>query len=87
MDVVCLLAFEIAPCPGVSIERNSNFGRKYRRTATTSVIGEKLKVEKSSTSARETGEDFVPSTLAFVAMGELNMCVLQWNYRFIRHFE
>lgn len=44
---------------------------------TTLLILQELKVVQGTTTARETGENVVPTTLTLVAVCELHMCVLE----------
>jgi len=45
-----------------------------------SLVNEELEVEKGPVATREAGEDGFPSTLSLIAMCELDVYVLQWDY-------
>jgi hypothetical protein len=43
----------------------------------TFIVFKKLKIQESASTARKTAQNILPSCLAFVAMSELNMRVLE----------
>lgn len=47
------------------------------RDPTTALILQELKIVKSTLTSREAGQNLLPSTLVLVAVGELNVCVLE----------
>jgi hypothetical protein len=70
--------------PGPVLESKSGAGKasvvSVCGDTAASLVNEELEVEKGAVATREAGEDGFPSTLGLIAMGELDVYVLQWDY-------
>lgn len=74
----------VSQLPGPVLERKSGAGKasvvSVCGDTAAPLVNKELEVEKSAIAAREAREDGLPSTLRLIAMCELDVYVLQWDY-------
>lgn len=76
-----VLAVLELPCPGQESESSTGeTGVVAKRSNTTTILVlKKLEIKESAVASGETAENGVPATLVLVAVGELDVGVLQWE--------
>lgn len=76
-------------CPSFNCESGAGVTRVVSKGSNTAAgfVLQEFEVEKGTTAAGETREDFLPAALVFVAVGELDMGMLEREGFFGQFFE